>query len=74
MPGGRFLVEAFVPELGRFDRGQRVSVMEVGLDRVLLECSRHDAAAQTVTSQHVVLGTSGTNLYPSGSVMRGRAS
>jgi len=64
LPGGRFLVEAFVPDLGRFDRGQRVSAMEVGLDRVLLECSRHDAVAQTVTSQHVALGTSGTNLYP----------
>jgi hypothetical protein len=57
-------VEAFVPDLSRFDRGQRMSVMEVGLDRVLLECSRHDAAAQTVTSQHVALGANGTNLYP----------
>jgi hypothetical protein len=64
LPGGRFLVEAFVPDLGRFDRGQRMSVMEVGLDQVLLECSRHDAAAQTVTSQHVALGTSRTSLYP----------
>jgi SAM-dependent methyltransferase len=64
LPGGRFLVEAFVPDLGRFDRGQRVSAMDVGLDSVVLECSRHDAAAQTVTSQHVALGTSGTSLYP----------
>jgi hypothetical protein len=64
LPGGRFLVEAFVPDLGRFDRGQRVSAMEVDLDRVLLECSRHDPVAQTVTSQHVALGTNGTCLYP----------
>ena len=33
LPAGRFLVEAFVPDLGRFDRGQRMSVMDVGLDR-----------------------------------------
>ena len=64
LPGGCFLVEAFVPDPSRFDRGQRVSAMEVGLDRVLLECSRHDAVAQTVTSQHVALGASGTSLYP----------
>jgi SAM-dependent methyltransferase len=64
LPGGRFLVEAFIPDLGRFDRGQRMSVMEVGLDQVVLECSRHDAVAQTVTSQHVALGISGTSLYP----------
>jgi SAM-dependent methyltransferase len=64
LPGGRFVVEAFVPDLGRFDRGQRMSVMEVGLDQVVLECSRHDAAAQTVTSQQVALGSSGTCLYP----------
>jgi hypothetical protein len=41
-----------------------MSVMDVGLDRVLLECSRHDAVAQTVTSQQVALGTGGTSLYP----------
>jgi SAM-dependent methyltransferase len=64
LPGGRFLVEAFVPDLGRFDRGQRMSVMDVSLDRVLLECSRHDAAAQTVSSQQVALGTGGTSLFP----------
>ena len=64
LPGGRFLVEAFIPDLGRFDRGQRESVKEVGLDSVLLECSRHDAVAQTVTSQHVALGSSGTCLHP----------
>ena len=45
LPGGHFLVETFVADLGRFERGQRVSVMEVGFDSVLLEWSRHDAAA-----------------------------
>lgn len=64
LPGGRFLVEAFVPDMGRFDRGQRMSVVDVALDEVLLECSRHDAATQTVTTQHIAVGTNATCLYP----------
>ncbi len=48
-------MEAFVPDPTRFDRGQRMSVVKVSLDEVRLECSRHDAATQSVTSQHVVL-------------------
>ena len=43
LPGSRFLVEAFVPDPGRFDRGQRLSVVNVSADEVRLECSRHDA-------------------------------
>jgi SAM-dependent methyltransferase len=64
LPGGRFLVEAFIPDLARFDRGQRISVVDVALDQVLLECSRHDAVTQTVTTQHVALGANETGLYP----------
>jgi len=64
LPGGRFLVEAFVPDPSRFDRGQRLSVVQVGVDEVRLECSRHDAGAQSVTTQHVVLAGGKTTLYP----------
>jgi SAM-dependent methyltransferase len=64
LPGGRFLVEAFVPDPSRFDRGQRLSVAKVGVDEVRLECSHHDAAAQSVTTQHVVVTSEKTSLYP----------
>jgi SAM-dependent methyltransferase len=64
LPGGRFLVEAFVPDPGRFDRGQRVGVVKVGLDDVVLECSRHDPVAQAVTTQQVALGASGARFFP----------
>ncbi len=64
LPGGRFLVEAFVPDLGRFDRGQRVGVVRVGLNEVRLDCSRHDAVTQSVTTQHIVLGSGSIHLYP----------
>jgi SAM-dependent methyltransferase len=63
-PTGVFVVEAFVPDLARFDRDQRVHVIEMDLRRVMLDVSRHDAVNQRVDSQHVVLTESGTRLYP----------
>jgi SAM-dependent methyltransferase len=62
--GGRFVVEAFVPDLGRFDRGQRVGVSAVSIDRVDLEVSRHDPVNQRVDSQHVFVTEDGTTLAP----------
>jgi SAM-dependent methyltransferase len=62
--GGRFVVEAFVPDLARFDRGQRVGVTAVRLDGVDFEVSRHDAVAQRVDSQHVFVTEAGTRLAP----------
>lgn len=61
---GVFVVEAFVPDLGRFDRHQRVSVDRIENDRVVLEMSRHDPVRQTSDSQHVVIGEGETKLYP----------
>jgi SAM-dependent methyltransferase len=62
--GGVFAVEGFVPDLARFDRGQRTQATTVAVDQVLLETSRHDPVAQRVESQHVVITNSGTRLYP----------
>jgi SAM-dependent methyltransferase len=64
LPGGLFLVEAFVPDLSRFDQGQRVSVVRIGVDDVRLDCSRHDPTTQSVSSQHVVLESGNIQLYP----------
>jgi SAM-dependent methyltransferase len=63
-PGGRFAIEAFVPDLGRFDRDQRTANTFVGNDAVELEVTSHDASRQHVTSAHVVLRESGTRIYP----------
>jgi len=63
-PGGRFVVEAFVPDLGRFHREQVVGANLIGLDRVRLEVTQHDRLTQTVTSQHVMIGTGGIQLMP----------
>jgi SAM-dependent methyltransferase len=63
-PHGRFVMEAFVPDLGRFDRGQRTATQEVKPDSVTIESSLHDQATQVVRSAHVVVSTGGTDIYP----------
>jgi SAM-dependent methyltransferase len=63
-PGGKFLIEAFVPDLSRFDKGQAIRTSHVSTDGVRLECSQHDLATQTVVSQLVMIGKPGVNLYP----------
>lgn len=61
---GVFVIEAFVPDLGRFDGGQTVRALRVTNELVDLEASTHDAATQTVTSQHVVISEAGLRLQP----------
>jgi SAM-dependent methyltransferase len=63
-PGGAFVIEAFVPDLARFDRGQRVAAQRVDADGVVLEVSTHDAAEQRTNSMHVVLQEEGVRMYP----------
>ena len=61
---GVFVIEAFVPDVARFDRGQRVSAIRVEVDRVQLDAAKFDPVTQTVESQHVFLGTDGVRLNP----------
>lgn len=62
--GGVFVVEAFVPDLTRFHRDQRVVAERVGLDDAWLVLSRHFPAEQRVESQHVRLSEQGIRFYP----------
>jgi SAM-dependent methyltransferase len=61
---GVFVLDAFVPDVARFDRNQRTQVNEIELDRVFMDVSRHDPVSQTVTSQHLIIGTGGVEMYP----------
>jgi len=63
-PGGRFVIEAFVPDPSRFERGQHVEVRHIGVDFVLLSVSRHDAATQRVESLLVRLGNDSIRTWP----------
>jgi SAM-dependent methyltransferase len=63
-PGGAFVIECFVPDLARFDRGQRVQAVAVTEDSATIEVSRHDVALQRVTSQIITLDEQGVHLGP----------
>jgi SAM-dependent methyltransferase len=63
-PGGRFAMEAFVPDLARFDRGQRFAVLDVGDDVLHIEASTHDPIAQRTTSQRAVIRERGVEFFP----------
>jgi SAM-dependent methyltransferase len=63
-PDGIFLIEAFVPDTARYDRGQRVQVSRVETDRVFLDVNRHDPVTQTVITQHIAVTDGQVRLYP----------
>jgi SAM-dependent methyltransferase len=52
-PGGRFVVEAFVPDPSR--SGSSVTVRSMSADRVVLAVTVHDAASSTAEGQFVEL-------------------
>jgi SAM-dependent methyltransferase len=61
---GLFVLEAFFPDLGRYDRDQRVSVLRLDTGGVMLDAARHDPVAQRIETSHVVITEEGTKLYP----------
>lgn len=61
--GGVFVIEAFVPDLARFDPG-RLSVRQVELDSVRLEASRHDPVSQQIDGQAIELRQHGARFFP----------
>jgi SAM-dependent methyltransferase len=63
-PGGAFVIECFVPDLARFDRGQRMQALDVTEDSASFELSRHDVARQRVTTQIVTLDGHGMRMRP----------
>jgi SAM-dependent methyltransferase len=65
-PGGRLLVEAFVPPPPGDPGGPAAAVepRHIGLDEVVLTVSRVDPATRTVTGQHVQIREDGIRLRP----------
>ena len=52
---GVFVLEAFLPDVTRFDRGQRVEALQVRVDGAMLNASKHDPVTQTIEVVHLQL-------------------
>lgn len=61
---GTFVIEAFVPDMTRWNRNQTVEATAVHADRVAIEVSRHDPVEQRIVSHQVVIADGGAKLYP----------
>lgn len=61
---GVFLVDAFVPDVSMFDRGQRLSASLRDLDSVRLDVSVHDPVSQVVDFRHLDVTEEGIRMYP----------
>lgn len=63
-PGGAFVLEAIVPDLTLFDRGQRLQTTRLDGAVSQLPATTHDLASQRIRSQNVVAGTDGSATCP----------
>jgi SAM-dependent methyltransferase len=61
--GGRFVVEAFVPDLTRLEHA--VHAASVGDDHVRLSATRHDPVTQRAVTQNIFITDAGVELEPS---------
>lgn len=63
-PGGKFLVEAFVPDLAQFRDGKSFRPRHVGTGSVVLEVASHNPVEQRIDYQRIHLAEEGTRLVP----------
>ncbi len=63
-PPGAFVIEAFVPDLTLYDRGQRVNAIRVDDAEVIIDASRLELGNQTVRAQHIHVRDGSVKLYP----------
>jgi SAM-dependent methyltransferase len=61
---GVFVLEVFVPDMTRFNRGQNVSATKVASEYVRIDVAEHDPIEQRVNSQQVLISGEGIRLYP----------
>ena len=63
-PAGAFVIEAFVPDLTLYDRGQQVHAIRIDDEEVIIDASRLELGNQTVRAQHIHVRDGGVKLYP----------
>jgi hypothetical protein len=63
-PSGVFVIEAFVPDLKRFQDWQTVRATRISVEEIQLDVSMVDPVSQQVTTQHILLSDQGARLFP----------
>lgn len=63
-PGGVFVIEAFVPDLARYQGRQSVRVVDVGVSELRLDAAQLEPIGQQISVQHLVLSEAGIRLFP----------
>ncbi|MEM8634054.1 MAG: class I SAM-dependent methyltransferase [Pseudomonadota bacterium] len=63
-PRGYFLVETFVPDIGRFRSGEDVSVSKLDTESVWLEAVVHNGVDQTLDFQRIRYSREGVKIAP----------
>ena len=61
---GVFVLENFVPDLTRFDHGQRTDTISISADMARIDAALHDPVNQRVHTQHILIEEKGIRLYP----------
>ncbi|MGX6608059.1 class I SAM-dependent methyltransferase [Micromonosporaceae bacterium Da 78-11] len=65
-PGGRFVIEAYVPDPADFDRDEQVRMQSVTGDSATIRLHQYDRAAQTFVRQTITFTDGGVRLRPFG--------
>ncbi|GIG86259.1 class I SAM-dependent methyltransferase [Plantactinospora endophytica] len=65
VPGGRFVVQALVPDPASFTGNQRIRVYDLDKDLVDLDVTLHDPVRQTLVNQYLILRPACTEFRPS---------
>ncbi len=61
---GHFLLETFMPDMTRFQRGQNISLVAMDDGYLRIDVAKHDPVNQIIYSQHVAWTEAGARFYP----------
>lgn len=63
-PGGAFVVEAFIPDLLRYDSSKATRGVKLDAGKAHIDLATVDMLKQQITNQHTILGAGGGQTYP----------
>jgi SAM-dependent methyltransferase len=63
-PGGRFVVDCWIPDIGAFRRDRGIRIVEIAAGRVVLEVGEIHPATQTMRTNKVFLESGSVQVHP----------